>query len=154
MSGSRWVITPSWLSGSWTAFIYHFTFPIDLARYIVPCRHLVAPQGKSSSSISEHYFILTLGFLAPVKSSQWHHSPKQSSAKVEKNNGFTIVDTSYPYYFVTSRKMNNVIDTLIFKELCINVEVSWLSTEIHRHKTHVHLWEKFVILFYQQTIYF
>ena len=25
MSGSRWVITPSWLTGSWTSFLYSFS---------------------------------------------------------------------------------------------------------------------------------
>ena len=29
MSGSRWVITPSWLSGSWRSFLYTDSLPID-----------------------------------------------------------------------------------------------------------------------------
>ena len=30
MSGSRWVITPSWLSGSWRSFLYSFVYSCHL----------------------------------------------------------------------------------------------------------------------------
>ena len=30
MSGSRWVITPSWLSGSWRSFLYSFVYSFHL----------------------------------------------------------------------------------------------------------------------------
>ena len=32
MSGSRWVITPSWLTGSWTSFLYTYRFSVILVK--------------------------------------------------------------------------------------------------------------------------
>ena len=37
MSGSRWVITPSWLSGSWRSFLYSSVYSCHLFLYLLLC---------------------------------------------------------------------------------------------------------------------
>ena len=51
MSGSRWVITPSWLSGSWISFLYS---------YSVYCCHLFLISSASVRSIPFLSFILPI----------------------------------------------------------------------------------------------
>ena len=65
MSGSRWVITPSWLSGSWRSFLYSSSvyschlFLISSASYYTNsivldllhlCSYLILPQGLISTT--------------------------------------------------------------------------------------------------------
>ena len=50
MSGSRWVITPSWLSGSWISFLYsssvysyHLFLIFSASIRYIPCLSLIVP---------------------------------------------------------------------------------------------------------------
>ena len=55
MSGSRWVITPSWLSGSWRSFLYSSS--------VYSCRLFL----MSSPSVHVHFCPYTfLSFIVPI----------------------------------------------------------------------------------------
>ena len=51
ISGSRWVITPSWLSGSWRSFLYN---------YLVYSCHLILISSASVKSILFLFFIVPI----------------------------------------------------------------------------------------------
>ena len=55
MSGSRWVITPSWLSGSWRSFLYSQFF----CKSIQSCPTLCDPMGHSPTVSSVHRILQT-----------------------------------------------------------------------------------------------
>ena len=57
MSGSRWVITPLWLSGSWRSFLY--------SSYVYSCYHFLISYTSAKS-------ILCLSFIVPIFS--WKYS--------------------------------------------------------------------------------
>ena len=60
MSGSRWVITPLWLSGSWRSFLYSF--------YVYSC-HLFLTSSASVRSIPFLFFIVPIfAWIGPLVS--------------------------------------------------------------------------------------
>ena len=71
MSGSRWVITPSWLSGSWISFLYS---------YSVYCCHLFLISSASVRSIPFLSFIvLIFAWNLPLVSLNWYFLEEISS---------------------------------------------------------------------------
>ena len=69
MSGSRWVITPLWLSGSWRSFLYSYS--------VYSCHLFLI----SSASVS---FISFLSFIVPICEKQALILPISSSGKITK----------------------------------------------------------------------
>ena len=99
MSGSRWVITPSWLSGSWRSFLYsssvYSCHLLITSAFVLYCAHLCM---KCSLGISN--------FLEAI--SRLSHS---------------II---FLYFFTLITEEGFLISTCYSSELCIQMSISFL----------------------------
>ena len=63
MSGSRWVITPSWLSGSWRSFLYRSSvYSCHLFLILKICHSFSLEHSASTTLLMGHMVVLFLDF--------------------------------------------------------------------------------------------
>ena len=106
MSGSRWVITPSWLSGSWSSFLYSYS--------VYSC-HLFL---KSSASVR------SIQFLSFIEPSCMKCSPGISNFLEEISSlSHSVVSL---YFFALIAEEGFLISPCYSLELCIQMGVSFL----------------------------
>ena len=106
MSGSRWVIIPSWLSGSWTSFLYSSS--------VCSC-HLFLISSASVRSIP------FLSFIEPIFA--WN-VPLISLIFLKRSLVFPILLFSYFFALITEEGF--LISPCYFLELCIQICISLL----------------------------
>ena len=111
MSGSRWVITPSWLSGSWRSFLYSSS---------VYCYH---PFLISSASVRSIPF---LSFIEPIFS--WK-APLVTLIFLK----ISILSCSivFLYFFALFTEEDFLISPFYSLELCIQLSISYLFSFPH-----------------------
>ena len=106
MSGSRWVITPSWLSGSWRSFLY------------------------SSSVYSCHLFLISLLLLGPYHSVLYraHLCMKCSLgiSNILEDISSLSHSVAFFYFFALITEEGFLISSCYSLELCIQMFVSFL----------------------------
>ena len=104
MSGSRWVMTPSWLSGSWRSFLYYSS--------VYSC-HLFLISFASVRSI------LFLPFIVPIFA--WN-VPLASLIFLKRSLVFPIL----LYFFALITEEGFLISPCYSLELCIQIGISFL----------------------------
>ena len=106
MSGSRWVITPLWLSGSWRSFLY------------------------SSSVYSYHLFLISsasvisipfLSFIKPIFA--WNIPSTSNFLQGISSFSHSII---FLYFFVLITEEGFLISHCYSSELCIHMGISFL----------------------------
>ena len=107
MSGFRWVITPLWLSGSWSSCLYHSS--------VYSC-HLFS---ISSASVR---FIPFMSFIVPIFA--WN-VPFVSLNFLEKISGLSHSVVSL-YFFTLIAEESFLISPCYSLELCIQMHISFL----------------------------
>ena len=80
MSGSRWVITPTWLSGSWRSFLY--------SSYVYSCHLFLIPSASDRSIPFLSFIVPIFAWNVPFSSVQfscsvvsdslWPHEPQHA----------------------------------------------------------------------------
>ena len=105
MSGSRWVMTPSWLSGSWRSFLYSYLYTCHL--FLI-----------SSASVMS---ILFLSFIVPIFA--WN-IPLVSLIFLEISS---LPFYCFPLFLCIVHLGRFLISPCYFLELCIQ-QVSFLSS--------------------------
>ena len=120
MSGSRWVITPSWLSGSWRSFMY------------------------SSSVYSYHLFLISstsvrsipfLSFIEPIFA--WNGPLVSNFLEVFSSLSHSVV---FFYFFALIAEEGFLISPCYSLELCIQMLISYLfSFAFHFSSFHSYL---------------
>ena len=106
MSGSRWVITPSWLSGSWRSFFYHYS--------VYSCHLLI-----SSASVRSIPF---LSFFEPIFA--WNIPPDIPNF-LEGISSLSC-STVFLYFFALITEEGFLISPCYSLELCIQMDISFL----------------------------
>ena len=122
MSGSRWVITPSWLSGSWRSFLYSSS--------VYSC-HLFLISSASVRSIP------FLSFIEPIFA--WN-VPLLSLIFLKRSLVFPILLFSSISLHWSLRKAFFFISPCYSLELCIQMRISYLfSFAFHFSSFHSYL---------------
>ena len=106
MSGSRWVITPSWLSGLWRSFLYNSVYSCHL--FLI-----------SSASVRSIRF---LSFIKPIFA--WH-VPLGISNFLEKISSLSH-SVIFLYFFALIAEEGFLISSCYSLELCIQMLISFL----------------------------
>ena len=107
MSGSKWVITPSWLSGSWRSFLY------------------------SSSVYSCHFFLISyasvryIPFLSFIELTFAWTVPLVSLNFLEEISSFSH-SVVFLYFFALIAEEGFLISPCSYLELCIQMGISFL----------------------------
>ena len=107
MSGSRWVITPTWLSGSWRSFLYSYS--------VYSC-HLFLISSASVRSIPFLFFI------EPIFT--WN-VPLVISNFLEEISSLSYSNV-FLYFFALITKEGFLISPCYYLELCIQMHISFL----------------------------
>ena len=107
MSGSRWVITPSWLSGSWRSFLYSSS---------VYSYHLILIYSASVRSIP------FLSFIVPIFA--WN-VPMVSLIFLKRSLVFLVLFFSL-YFFALITEEGFLNSPCYSLELCIQMGISFL----------------------------
>ena len=127
MSGSRWVITPSWLSGSWRSFLYSSSvyschlFSISSASVGVcevtqSCATLCDPMGCSLPGSSVH------GILQAIVLEWIAISFSSGSSQPRNGNGVSCTARQILYHRVT-RKDLKIIHLNTTVTYCVTVKI-------------------------------
>ena len=106
MSGSRWVIIPSWLSGPWSSFLYSY------------------------SVYSCHFFLISSAFIRPIPflsllSSSLHEMSFGIFNFLEEISSFSH-SIVFLYFFALITEEGFLISTCYSLELCIQMGIAFL----------------------------
>ena len=106
LSGSRWVITPSWLSGSWRSFLYTFIYSCHL--FLI-----------SSASVMSIQF---LSFIVPIFA--WN-VPLVSLIFLKRSLSLSH-SVVFLYFFALIAEEGFLVSPCYSLELCIQMGISFL----------------------------